>query len=130
MGPTRRVPGPGSHISDMPWKKGFKQLTCYCLRTHRLVFKQHKIFLKIVFLPRVKFYSLKTLHVGRSLKKRRNISSTNEDFETAPTQSHERSKLKGYTRKFKLKAVKYAEVNSNHAATRKFGVDVRRIREW
>ena len=59
-------------------------------------------------------------------------SVTNEDTEcSTQTQSHKGCKLYTtiYTLKFKLEAVKYAESNSNHAAARKYGVDVKRIPE-
>ena len=46
------------------------------------------------------------------------------------TQSHKGEKIKSYTLNFKLEAVKFAELNGNRCAARKFNVDVRRIREW
>ena len=44
--------------------------------------------------------------------------------------SHKGKKLKSYNIQFKLDAIKFAEENSNHSASRKFGVVVKRIREW
>ena len=44
--------------------------------------------------------------------------------------SHKGKKLKSYNIQFKLDAMKFAEENSNHSASRKFGVAVKRIREW
>ena len=44
--------------------------------------------------------------------------------------SHKGKKLKSYNIQFKLDAIKFAEENSNHSASRKFGVAVKRIREW
>ena len=38
--------------------------------------------------------------------------------------------MKSYNIQFKLFAIKFAEENSNHSASRKFGVAVKRIREW
>ena len=43
------------------------------------------------------------------------------------SQSHKGSQIKSYTLKVKLDAVKYAELNGNREAARKFNVDVRRI---
>ena len=44
--------------------------------------------------------------------------------------SHKRKKLKSHNIQFKLDAIKFAEENSNHNVSRKFGVAVKRIREW
>ena len=44
--------------------------------------------------------------------------------------SHAGKHLRSSTVQFKLDAIKCAEVSSNHAAERKFGVDRKRIREW
>lgn len=43
--------------------------------------------------------------------------------------SHEGLKVHNYLIKFKITAIKYAEVHSNRAARRKFGDDWKRIRE-
>ena len=42
--------------------------------------------------------------------------------------SHKGKKLKSYNIQFKLDDIKFAEENSNHSASRKFGVAVKRIR--
>ena len=44
--------------------------------------------------------------------------------------SHKGKKLKSYNIQYKLDAIKFAEENSNHSASRKSGVVVKRIREW
>ena len=46
------------------------------------------------------------------------------------TSSHKSEKVKSYTLKFKLDAISYAEIHSNHAAEQKYKVDRKRIREW
>ena len=44
--------------------------------------------------------------------------------------SHKGKKLKSYNNQFKLDAIKFAQENLNHSASGKFGVAVKRIREW
>ena len=44
--------------------------------------------------------------------------------------SHRGEKIKSYSIEFKLTAIDYANLNSNRAASRKYGVDEKRIREW
>ena len=44
--------------------------------------------------------------------------------------SHKGKKLKSYNIQFKLDAITFAEENSNHSASRKFGVAVKRTRKW
>ena len=46
------------------------------------------------------------------------------------TVSHKGNKLRPFTLEFKLNGINYAKTHSNQAATKKFNVDERRIREW
>ena len=48
----------------------------------------------------------------------------------SPTQSGKGRKRNSYDLKTKLEAVRYSESNGKRAAARKFGVEVKRIREW
>ena len=52
------------------------------------------------------------------------------DTDTENIPSYKGKKLKSYNIQFKLDAIKFAEGNSNHSASGKFGVAVKRIREW
>ena len=44
--------------------------------------------------------------------------------------SHKREKLRSYTTDFKLEVVRFAELNGNRAAERKYKVDRKSVREW
>ena len=44
--------------------------------------------------------------------------------------SHKGKKVSGYTLKYKLEAIAYAENNNISSASKKFNVDRKRIREW
>lgn len=52
-----------------------------------------------------------------------------EDADVKST-SHKGGKIKSYSLQFKLDAVKFAELHSNRAASKKLNVDEKRIREW
>ena len=68
--------------------------------------------------------------IVKFIKKKFNMSTIIEDSETSSSQSHKGSRIKSYTLKFKIVAVKYVEINGNRAAAKKFSVDAKRIREW
>ena len=70
--------------------------------------------------------AIKTISRGNFAEKKMEDSFENHEA----TQSHKGEKIKSYTLNFKLEAVKFAELNGNRPAARKFNVDVRRIREW
>ena len=46
------------------------------------------------------------------------------------SQLHKGSKITSYDAKFRLEAISHAETTSNHAASKRFNVAVKRIREW
>ena len=57
------------------------------------------------------------------------ICSIKMDTEEGST-SHKGLRIKSYTLKFKIDAVNFAKVHGNHAASRKYAINRRRIIEW
>ena len=57
-----------------------------------------------------------------------NVTDKMEDKHEKST-SHKEEKNKSYTLEFKLEVIKFAELNSNRAASKKFHVDEKRVRE-
>ena len=43
---------------------------------------------------------------------------------------HEGKKMRSYSSELKSEVIRYAEVNSNHAASRRYKVDRKSIRDW
>ena len=54
----------------------------------------------------------------------------NEKITNDDEMSHKGKKLRSYPAKMTIEAVKYAEINGNRAAGRKYAVGEKRIREW
>ena len=50
--------------------------------------------------------------------------------ESLPSASHKGETLCNYTTDFKLEVVRFAELNGNRAAERKYKVDRKSVREW
>ena len=50
--------------------------------------------------------------------------------ESLRSASHKGEKLRSYTTDFKLEVVRFAELNGNRAAERKYKVDRKRVHEW
>ena len=44
--------------------------------------------------------------------------------------SHKGEKMRSYSFDFKLEVIRYAETNSNHAASKKYTIDRNSIRDW
>lgn len=44
--------------------------------------------------------------------------------------SHKGEKVRSYSAALKLEVIRYAEVNSNHAASRRYKIDRNGIRDW
>ena len=54
--------------------------------------------------------------------------ATNQEAETS--HSHKDCKLKSYNIEYKWNAVVFAVIHGNRAAAKKFGIAVKRVREW
>ena len=105
----------------------------------------HIKMLKIIFksvqqLGNFTLYSSVTNSIHQRIKKLSVFSDTDAAFwkqveimaETnmGDLSSHKGKKLKSYNIQFKFDAIKFTEANSNHRASRKFGVAVKRMSEW